>query len=125
MIVGACGDYHSFLRDSPVALGGGELELAGEYERWLREREPVRHPETVARAALLLVNGGRDHVIPKQCADRTMAAFREAFEASGDGSRFRQVWIPDATHNDLVERAKAEIVAWWERWLLQPPRGRR
>jgi hypothetical protein len=117
VIVGACGDYHAFLRDSPVALAGAELDLDPEYESWLREREPIRHADRLVTAALLLVNGGRDHVIPSACVEGAATAMREAYTRHGVPERFHQSWLPEATHNDLVRVAAPEIVAWWEKWL--------
>lgn len=117
VIVGACADYHSFLRDSPVALGGGELALDADYEAWLRDREPIRHPDRLPPAALLLVNGGADHVIPNDCVEHSRAVIGAAYAEAGLAERFRQIWLRDATHNDLVDRTAADIVAWWQRWL--------
>lgn len=116
-IVGACADYHGFLRDSPVALDGGELALQADYEAWLREREPIRHAERLPPAALLMINGGRDHVIPTDCVERSSAVIGDAFARAGFGDRFRQIWLPEATHNDLVERTARDIEEWWRRWL--------
>ncbi len=117
VIVGACGDYHSFLQDSPVALAGGELDLEPDYEGWLVEREPVSRPESLIGTALLLVNGGKDHVIPTDCVERSSAVLRPAYEAAGATEKFRQVWMPDATHNELVGEGTEDILSWWERWL--------
>ncbi len=118
VIVGACGDYHAFLRDSPVALAGAALDLDPDYDGWLQEREPIRHPARLVGAAVLLVNGGRDHVIPTPCVQGASPILRAAFEEHGVEGKFHQSWMPEATHNDLVERATSEILAWWERWLL-------
>jgi hypothetical protein len=117
VIVGACGDYHAFLRDSPVALGGATLDLEPEYERWLQEREPIRNGERLVGSSLMLVNGGRDHVIPSVCAGDTASVLAAAYERVGAAERFRYFWFEDATHNDLVERAAPEILEWWSRWL--------
>lgn len=117
VIVGACGDYHAFLRDSPVALAGAALDLEPEYERWLQEHEPIRHSERFVGSSLMLVNGGRDHVIPPVCAGDTASVLGAAYERAGAAERFRYSWFEDGTHNDLVERATPAILAWWARWL--------
>jgi hypothetical protein len=117
VIVGACGDYHAFLRDSPVALGGATLDLEPDYELWLRQREPIRNGQRFVGSSLMLVNGGRDHVIPSVCADDTASVLTAAYERAGVAERFRYLWFEDGTHNDLVERAAPEILEWWSRWL--------
>ena len=67
VIVGACADYHAFLRDSPLALDGADrLDLEPSYGNWLREHEPIRHADRLVGTALLLVNGGRDRIIPSE-----------------------------------------------------------
>ncbi len=117
VVVAACADYHSFLRDSPIALNGADLDLDPAYESWLRAHEPVRHVRRFADTALLAVNGGEDHVIPTDCVDQSAPILRRAYERAGGAQRFRQAWFGDATHNELVGRADAEILAWWVRWL--------
>ncbi len=117
VIVGACGDYHAFLRDSPVALDGAVLDLDPDYERWLRAREPIRNADRLTGAALLLVNGGRDHVIPTACVEGSAAILKAAYAENGAKQKFVQSWLPEGTHNDLVERSVSEILAWWEKWL--------
>ncbi len=120
VIVGACADYHSFLADSPVALGGAALELDPEYERWLSAHEAVRQVDRFTGTALLLVNGGRDHVIPNHCVDGSIPTLRQAYARAGGAERIRQSWWPKATHNELVAVATEDILAWWDRWLASP-----
>lgn len=117
VVVAACADYHSFLRGSPIALNGASLDLDPAYESWLRAHEPVRHASRFTDTALLTVNGGEDHVIPTDCVDLSAPILRREYERAGGVQRFRQAWFSDATHNELVDRADAEILAWWVRWL--------
>src|SRR4029077_19023225 len=81
--IAACGDYHTFLRDSSLAMEGKPLTLAPDYDRWLRRIEPARHPERLVHAALLMVNGSTDLPIPLACAERTAWALRPAYAAAG------------------------------------------
>ncbi len=117
VIVGACGDYHAFLHDSPVALDGAALDLDPDYERWLLAREPIRNTDRLVGTALLLVNGGRDHVISNACVEESSAILEDAYAARGAPQKFVQSWLPEGTHNDLVEHSVSEILAWWEKWL--------
>ncbi len=121
VVVGSCADYHSFLADSPVALGGAELDLAPEYETWLREREAVRQVAAITDTALLMVNGGRDHIIPTSCVEGSVETIRRAYGRVDAGERFHLSWWPDATHNSLVDVASEEILAWWVKWFDLPP----
>jgi hypothetical protein len=118
-VVVACGDFHDFLHRSPLAMNGAPLDLDPEYDAWLREREPYRHPERVVHAAVLMVNGTDDATVPLSCAETTARAFRRAYEQAGTPERFRFVPVEGGTHV-LGARAMEEVMAWWQRWLLAP-----
>ena len=121
--VSACGDYHRFLQRSTLAMDGGPLDLDPEYEGWLHGREPVRHPERIVHAALLMVNGSDDRAIPLSCVRETERVFRAAYRKARASRRFRAVLLEGEGHN-IVQQARGEMLAWWRRWLLRPP-GRR
>ncbi len=120
VVVGACPDYHSFLANSPLALGGDTLNLEPEYETWLSEHEPLRQAGRLTQTALLLVNGGKDHVIPVQCIENSAPAIGDAYAGVGRPDHFRLSWWPDATHNELTEIATPTILRWWGQWLGSP-----
>lgn len=116
----ACGDYHAFLEQSPLGLGGEEpFDPTPEYEATLRRQEPIRHPERVLHGALLMVNGAADHAVPIACARETARVFARAYHRAGTPERFRYVEIPDGTH-DLGEEGIRQAMAWLYRWLLGP-----
>jgi hypothetical protein len=114
--VAACGDYHRFLQASSLAMGGEPLELAPDYERWMEEWEPIRHPERLVHAALLMMNGADDHAVPARCATETARVFKRAYRKAGASRRFRFVLLEGAGHN-LAVPARAEVPAWFRRWL--------
>ena len=120
VVVGACPDYHSFLANSPVALGGTSLDLEPEYEAWLNEREPLRQARRLTKTALLLVNGGKDHVIPSQCIENSVPLIRDEYERVGRPDHFHLAWWPDGTHSNLTAIATPTILRWWSRWLGTP-----
>jgi hypothetical protein len=113
--IAACGDYHTFLRDSSLAMEGKPLTLAPDYERWLRKIEPVRHPQRLVHTALLMVNGRKDLPIPIACAERTAWALRRAYAAAGRSDRFRFVVIDEGHVMGGV--AQDEAMRWLKRWL--------
>jgi dienelactone hydrolase len=122
----ACGDYHAFLRDSSLALNGdarwledGRVVLDADYEKTLQEREPIRFPETFPPRPLLMLNGARDQAIPQACARETARVLGDAYARAGAAERFRFVLFPERGH-DLGPEADPLILAWWERWLLEP-----
>ena len=119
-VVVACGDYHGFLHRSSLAMNGRRLDLDPAYDAWLREREPIRRPDRLVHAAVLMVNGAEDVAVPAACATRTAHALRRAYARAGVPERYRFVLIPGSGHN-LDERAAQEVLAWWWRWLLRPP----
>jgi hypothetical protein len=115
----ACGDYHGFLHLSSLGMNGAPLDLDPAYDAWLRAQAPALHPERLVHAAVLLVNGTADVAVPFACAARTAAAFRRAYARAGVPERFRWVVLSDAGHV-VGDRAAAEVLAWWHRWLLRP-----
>jgi pimeloyl-ACP methyl ester carboxylesterase len=117
----ACGDYHRFLQASSLAMDGGTLELDHEYESWLDTKEPIRHPERVVHAALLMMNGSDDRAIPVQCAAETARVFRNAYRRAGQSRRFKFVLLTGKGHNIAAE-ASVQVRAWLRRWLLRRPR---
>jgi dienelactone hydrolase len=119
--VAACGDYHHFLAESPLGMDGAPLDLAPDYDAWLRTIEPDRHPERLTHGALLMVNGGQDHAVPVDCARETARIFRAAFAQAGVPERFRAIVIEDAGHA-LVDETRHWVMAWWYQWLLAPKR---
>lgn len=116
-VTNACGDYHAFLADSPLGLDGAEpLALAPDYDAWLLEREPIRHAARLPPAALLLVNGERDHAIPIDCARRTAHVLAGAYARAGVPDHFRAVVLPGRGH-EVDPDAVAEVLRWLVRWL--------
>jgi dienelactone hydrolase len=116
-VVVGCGDYHAFLHLSTLGMGGQPLDLDPEYAAWLAELEPVRHPQRLLHAAVLMVNGATDVVVPVACARRTADVLSEAFARAGKPERFRFVLLEDDGHVP-GERAAQEARAWWTRWLF-------
>jgi dienelactone hydrolase len=117
-VIAACGDYHRFLHGSSLGMKGEPLDLDPEYSAWLRSIEPVRHPEQFVRAAVLLLNGSDDVVIPTPCVRATERAFAPAYRKAGAPERFRSIVVPGAGH-DLSAEARHQVLAWWLRWLLK------
>ncbi len=113
--IAACGDYHRFLHESSLAMNGEPLDLAPDYEQWLRDVEPVRHPMRLVGAAILMVNGRCDLPIPFRCALATAHALRAAYRAVGERARFRFVVIDEG--HVMGERARREALDWLVRWL--------
>jgi dienelactone hydrolase len=118
-VVAACGEYHHFLRDSSLAMKGEFLDLDPEYSAWLRSIEPARHPERLVHAAVLLLNGAEDVVIPQSCVRATEHALARAYGRAGVPERFRSLVLPGAGH-DVSAAARSQIPAWWGRWLREP-----
>lgn len=114
--IAACGDYHRFLQASSLAMDGGPLDLDPDYESWLHAHEPVRHPERLVHAALLMVNGSADRPIPPSCALETARVFKRAYRKAGAARRFRFVMLEGEGHN-IGEKARADMLAWLRRWL--------
>jgi dienelactone hydrolase len=123
VVLAGCGDYHRFLRFSSMGMDGRPLELAPDYERWLRTQEVVRRPRRVVHAAVLMVNRDKDPVIPFACVQQTARALRRAYVQAGVPERFRFVAIEDERHG-LDQRDAEETLAWLYRWLRTPGRAR-
>jgi dienelactone hydrolase len=117
VVIAACGDFHRFLHESTLAMEGAPLALDPTYESWLDTKEPIRHAERFVHAALLMVNGDADDVIPYSCARETDRTFRRAYRKAGASRRFRFVVGKGAGH-DVADRAHHETMTWLQRWLL-------
>jgi fermentation-respiration switch protein FrsA (DUF1100 family) len=117
VVLAACGDYHTFLHHSSLAMNGAPLALAPDYDAWLREVEPMRHPERLVHAAVLMVNGRRDLPIPIACARSTAQALRRAYAAARSRERFRWLVLDDG--HAMGPRARREALAWLRRWLAE------
>src|SRR5437016_27036 len=117
-VVSACGDYHRFLHLSNLAMNGHPLHLDPAYDAWLRTQEPIRHPESLVHAALLMVNGAEDRAVPLSCAEATARTFRRAYARRRLSRRFRFVVVPGMGHV-LDARATDATMAWW-RQVLAP-----
>lgn len=118
----ACGDYHTFLRSSSLALAddprwlpNGELVLDPDYAVEIAAREPIRHASRFPPRPLLLLAGEKDAAIPYECVENTVVRFEAAYAARGVPDRFRFVPFADQGHN--LAGADVEVLAWLERWL--------
>jgi dienelactone hydrolase len=123
VVFSAAGDYHCFLHLSRLAMKGEPLALDPDYEAWLRTEEPIRHPERLTHAALLMVNGTEDLAVPYPCAQRTEQVFRRAYRRAHAEDRYRPVTLDGAGHT-LDDRAQQEAMAWLNRWLFTSGTGR-
>jgi dienelactone hydrolase len=121
-VVAACGDYHRFLELSSLAMRGAPLTLDPSYSHELRMREPIRHPDRLLHAAVLLVNGAADVAVPPACARETADALQRAYTDAGVPERFHFVLVEGAAHSQLGPRARDEAVAWFARWLAPDSR---
>jgi hypothetical protein len=118
VVVAACGDYHTFLERSSLAMNGTPLDLDPTYDAWLCEHEPILNPERFTDTALLMAAGGHDLAMPALCAQNTATVFQGAYAAARVPQRFRFLWFEAANHNEVLDLAQAEILAWWDQWLL-------
>jgi len=116
VVVSACGDYHRFLHLSNLAMNGHPLDLDPAYDAWLRTQEPIRHPESLVHAALLMVNGAEDRAVPLSCAEATARTLQRAYVRRRLARRFRFVVVPSVGHV-LGPRATDATMAWWRRVL--------
>jgi dienelactone hydrolase len=118
-VVGAtCGDYHRFLYGSNLAMNGEFLDLDPAYETWLHSIEPVRHADRLVHAAILLLAGTDDPVIPRPCIESTVDVLRRAYDQAGVPERFRYRVVPGLGHSftpPLVD----DMMAWWAEWLAR------
>jgi len=125
-----CGDYHAFLRDSQLALGGnekwleaGQIVLDADYDAALRAREPYARAELYPPRPLAMFNGERDRAVPFHCARRTAERLAAAYAAAGVSERFRFTTYPDAGHN-LGSDTVRQTLDFFQRWLGDaPPRA--
>jgi dienelactone hydrolase len=115
----ACGDYRTFLQLSTLGTKGNPLVLDGDYDAWLDTQDPFNTPDRLVHAAVLMVNGVRDHVVPPDCATATAVRLQAAYDRAGVPERFRYVLIGGHGH---VQDAGTlhQVLAWWQRWLLRP-----
>jgi hypothetical protein len=118
VVVAACGDYHTFLEQSSLAMNGSPLDLDPAYDAWLRKHEPIRNPDRFTDTALLVAAGGQDSAMPALCAQNTADVFQDTYAAARVPQRFRLLWFETANHNEVLDLARAQILAWWDRWLL-------
>jgi hypothetical protein len=116
----ACGDYHQFLQFSSMGLEGAPLKLDAAYDRWLRDQEPINHPDAMVHGALLMLNQEADVLIPIGCAEATARVFQKAYERAGVPERFRFVRTPDGGHG-IGDPERREALAWLSRWLHVAP----
>jgi dienelactone hydrolase len=119
VVVAACGDYHRFLFGSTLAMDGAFLDLGAEYESWLHSIEPIRHPERLVHAAILLLSGAEDPVIPMRCVETTAAVLTQAYATAAVPERFRWSVLPGLGHA-FVPALRDDMMAWWSEWLLSP-----
>jgi len=119
--VAACGDWPTFLAQSPLALGGEEpFDPEPAYRRFIARTDPIRHPRRLVHAALLMVNGDDDPAIPFACASATADALRRAYAAAGVPERFRFAVVPGGGH-EVQPDARWETLGWVQRWLVETP----
>jgi len=121
VLLAACGDYHTFLHLSPLAMNGAPLDLDPHYHARLRRLEPIRHPGRFTHAAILMINGTADTAVPVECARTTARALSRAYARAGVPERFRFVVIEGAAHSDLGTMAPPDIAVWLHRWLRPTP----
>jgi dienelactone hydrolase len=122
--IAACGDYRGFLEHSPLGLGGREPFVpTPAYEAFLMEQEPIRHPERLVHAAILMLNGDADHAVPIACARKTARVLAHAYARAGVRRRFRFVVVPGGGHN-LGTEAQQQALEWFRRWLVGPRAAR-
>jgi hypothetical protein len=121
VVLAACGDYHTFLHLSPLAMKGAPLDLDAGYDAELRRLEPIRHPGRFTHAAMLMMNGTADAAVPIECARSTAQALERAYAKAGVPERFRFVEVGGAGHNDLGAGTPAEVGTWLQRWLRPLP----
>lgn len=107
VVVGACGDYHRFLRDSSLGANGGPMTLDPAYDTWLTAQEVVHHPDRVVPAPLLLVNRTDDPAMPIACADETARALTPAYAAAGVPDHFRLLRLDGRSGGLGIDERKA------------------
>ncbi len=118
VIVGACGDYHRFLRDSSLGAAGGPMTLDASYDTWLTAQEVVHHPERVVPAPLLLVNRIDDPAVPIACADDSARVLAPAYAAAGVPDHFRQLRL-DGRTSGLGTEERTAVMDFLRRRLVR------
>jgi dienelactone hydrolase len=118
VIGAACGDYHRFLYGSNLAMDGTFLDLDPAYETWLHAVEPDRHPERLVHAAILLLAGDDDPVIPRRCIESTAEVLRRAYAKAGVPERFRFRIVTGLGHS-FTPALVDDMMAWWAEWLAR------
>jgi dienelactone hydrolase len=112
----ACGDYHRFLYLSTLGMNGEFLDLEPGYESWLHQREPVRRPERLVHAAVLMVNGADDVAVPAVCARRRRACCGGRIRA-GVPERYRfvlvEVLATTWVRRRATKRSPGSGAGWW------------
>jgi hypothetical protein len=111
----ACGDYFRFLRFSSMGMRGEPLTLDDDYARWLVAVEPDTHTPRPVPAALLLIGGTRDVLVPFSCVQATARKLGAAYAAAHVPERFRFIAV-DRGHG-VGPAEQAEAVEWLARWL--------
>ena len=110
-----CGDYFRFLQDSSMGMEGAPLALDRDYAAWLHAQQPIDHPDRLVHAAILLIAGTQDTLIPYSCANSTATVLRRAYAAAKAPERFRFITVEKGHGLDANDRKEA--VAWLVRWL--------
>jgi hypothetical protein len=114
--IAACGDYRTFLRYSSMGMEGKPLALDPGYAAWIRNQEPIAHPDRIVHTALLMRNRVGDPLIPIACADRTARVLEAAYARAGARERLRYDRL-DAEGHGLDPDDGRAAVAWFARWL--------
>jgi dienelactone hydrolase len=110
-----CGDYFRFLQDSAMGMEGAPLALDPAYAAWIHQQQPIDHPDRLVHAAILLIAGSQDTVIPYSCATSTATILRKAYDAAGVPERFRFITVNKG--HGLDAKDQEEALAWLVRWL--------
>jgi hypothetical protein len=110
-----CGDYLRFLQDSSMGMEGAPLALDPSYAAWIHEQQPIDHADRLVHAAILLIAGAQDTIIPFSCAESTAKVLEQAYGAARAPERFRFVTV-DKGHG-LDANDQREAMAWLVRWM--------
>ena len=110
-----CGDYFRFLQDSTMGMEGAPLALDPAYAAWIHRQQPIDHADRLVHAAILLIAGGQDTIIPFSCAESTAKVLEQAYDAAGAPERFRFVRVDKGHGFDANDQR--EVMAWLVRWM--------
>ena len=110
-----CGDYFRFLQDSTMGMEGAPLALDPAYAAWIHEQQPIDHADRLVHAAILLIAGAQDTIIPFSCAESTAKVLEQAYDAAGAPERFRFVRVDKGHGFDANDQR--EVMAWLVRWM--------